>query len=57
MICAMIVCVIPFSTYGAVVLAKSHDVDVKVYERKLLGYTGVLILVVPVASWALLVLP
>ncbi|WP_456284362.1 SLC13 family permease [Microbacterium sp. JZ101] len=56
-ICATIVDVSPFSTYGAMVLANSHGVDVKVYERKLLGYTGVLILLAPAATWAVFVLP
>jgi len=56
-ICATIVDVSPFSTYGAMVLANSHGVDLKVYERKLLGYTGVLIVLAPIATWAIFVLP
>ncbi|GAA5163235.1 SLC13 family permease [Pseudonocardia eucalypti] len=56
-LCATVVDVSPFSTFGALVLANTEGVDKAVFQRKLLIYTGYLAVLAPLVTWALLILP
>lgn len=56
-LCATVVDVSPFSTFGALVLANTSGVDKTVFQRKLLIYTGYLVVLAPLATWAALILP
>jgi len=56
-LCATVVDVSPFSTFGALVLANTEGVDKAVFQRKLLIYTGYLVVLAPPITWTLLVLP
>ncbi|MGH3390733.1 MAG: SLC13 family permease [Actinomadura sp.] len=47
----------PFSTNGALVLANAQGVDKDVFFRKLLAYGGVVVVVAPLATWLLLIVP
>jgi di/tricarboxylate transporter len=52
-----IVDVSPFSTNGALVLANAEGVDKDVFFRKLMIYGGVVVLLAPLATWLILVVP
>jgi di/tricarboxylate transporter len=47
----------PFSTNGALVLANAQGVDKDVFFRKLLAYGGIVVVVAPLATWLLLIVP
>jgi di/tricarboxylate transporter len=62
LICAIaisstIVDVSPFSTNGALVLANAQGIDRDVFYKKILGYSGLVVVVGPLLAWAVLVLP
>ncbi|MFI9551407.1 SLC13 family permease [Nonomuraea endophytica] len=52
-----IVDVSPFSTTGALLVANVRGMDRDVFYRKLLGYGAAVVVVGPLAAWALLVVP
>jgi di/tricarboxylate transporter len=52
-----IVDVSPFSTNGALVVANSQGVDKEVFYRQMLMYSGVVVLVGPLLTWLVLILP
>ncbi|TYB61878.1 hypothetical protein FXF51_27845 [Nonomuraea sp. PA05] len=52
-----IVDVSPFSTTGALLVANVRGMERDVFYRKLLTYGGVIVLVGPLAAWAILVVP
>lgn len=56
-LCATVVDVSPFATFGALVLANTDGVDKAVFQRKLLIYTAFLVVLAPPLTWALLILP
>ncbi|MFI6907508.1 SLC13 family permease [Nonomuraea sp. NPDC050394] len=52
-----IVDVSPFSTTGALLVANVRGMDRDVFYRKLLGYGAAVVVIGPLAAWALLVVP
>jgi di/tricarboxylate transporter len=56
-LCATVVDVSPFATFGALVLANTEGVDKSVFQRKLLVYTAFLVVLAPPLIWALVILP
>jgi di/tricarboxylate transporter len=47
----------PFSTNGALVLSNARGVDTRRFYRQIIGYTGGIVALGPVAAWGALVLP
>ncbi len=56
-IASTVVDVSPFSTNGALVLANAQDVDRDVFYKRLVTYSGVVVLLGPLLAWAVFVLP
>jgi len=56
-ISSTIVDVSPFSTNGALVVANAQGVDKDVFYRQMLVYSGVVVLVGPLLTWLVLILP
>ncbi|MEJ2888794.1 SLC13 family permease [Actinomycetospora aeridis] len=57
-VASTIVDVSPFSTNGALVLASTpEDVDREAFYRRMLVYSGIVVVAGPLLAWALLVLP
>jgi hypothetical protein len=57
-ICSLIVDVSPFSTNGALVLANARVPNRIAFQNRMLGYTGIVCLLAPLALWlGLVVLP
>jgi len=56
-ISSTIVDVSPFSTNGALVVANSHGVDKDQFYRQMLVYSGLVVALGPLLTWALLILP
>ncbi|MFI6497333.1 SLC13 family permease [Nonomuraea typhae] len=56
-VASAIVDVSPFSTTGALLVANVRGMDRDVFYRKLLGYGAAVVVVGPLAAWAVLVVP
>ena len=57
-VASTVVDVSPFSTNGALVLASTPaDVDREAFYRRMLVYSGIVVVTGPLLAWALLVLP
>jgi di/tricarboxylate transporter len=62
LICAIaisstIVDVSPFSTNGALVLANAQGIDKDLFYKRILAYSGLVVVIGPLLAWAVLVLP
>ncbi|QUH03430.1 C4-dicarboxylate ABC transporter [Saccharopolyspora erythraea] len=55
--CSTVVDVSPFSTNGIIVLAQARVVDKQRFQRRMLAYGGLVVLVAPVLAWSVAVLP
>lgn len=55
--CATVVDVSPFSTNGVIVLASALVDDRRRFQRKMLGYTGIVVAAAPLAAWLVVILP
>lgn len=55
--CATVADVSPFSTNGVIVMASAQVDDRARFQRKMLAYTGYIIVVAPILAWLLVVLP
>ena len=55
--CATVVDVSPFSTNGVIVLASAKVKDTIRFQRQMLAYTGIIIVVAPLLAWATVLLP
>jgi hypothetical protein len=47
----------PFSTYGAMVLGAAEPEEQNVFQRSLMKYAGVIVVLAPGAAWLLLIVP
>jgi di/tricarboxylate transporter len=56
-VASTIVDISPFSTYGAMVLGAAEPHEQNAFQRSLMKYAGVIVVVAPGAAWALLILP
>jgi di/tricarboxylate transporter len=56
-ISSSVVDVSPFSTNGALVIARAHGIDRELLYRQLLLYSAVVVGLAPLVAWAVLVLP
>ncbi|MFD0488028.1 Na+/H+ antiporter NhaC family protein [Saccharopolyspora spinosporotrichia] len=55
--CSTVVDVSPFSTNGIIVLAQARVDDKQRFQRRMLAYGGLVVLVAPVLAWSVAVLP
>ena len=55
--CATVTDVSPFSTNGVIVLASAQVDDKQRFQRRMLAYTGYIILLAPLLAWLLVVVP
>ncbi|MET0828911.1 MAG: SLC13 family permease [Microbacterium sp.] len=56
-VASTIVDISPFSTYGAMVLGAAEPHEQTAFQRSLMKYAGVIVVIAPGAAWALLILP
>lgn len=52
--CSTIVDVSPFSTNGIIVLAEARVVERHPFQRTMLAYTGIVVVLAPLLSWLFL---
>lgn len=55
--CSTVVDVSPYSTNGVIVLAQAQVPDKQRFQRKMLGYTGLVVVGAPLLAWLTVVLP
>jgi len=55
--CSTVVDVSPFSTNGVIVLAQAQVPDKQQFQRRMFGYTGLVIVGAPLLAWAVAILP
>jgi di/tricarboxylate transporter len=56
-VASTIVDISPFSTYGAMVLGAAEPEEQNVFQRSLMKYAGVIVVLAPGAAWLLLIVP
>ncbi|MFC9359291.1 SLC13 family permease [Rhodococcus sp. NPDC057014] len=54
---ATVVDVSPFATNGSIVVAEAEVPDRNRFQRKMLGYCGLVVLIAPLLAWALIIVP